>query len=173
MRPKETEYASFYGRYIDLVPEEDARVALIDSGIELVQMFKSERFNNELAGLRYAESKWTVAEVLLHLIDVENVMLNRALWAARGEQSELPGFDHNSWVTENQPPEVDVSYIIQWFRVQRDSTVHFFENIVDDKFDRQMKAGGNPFTVRSLAFIISGHTRHHVEVLRERYLTLL
>ncbi|KAB2814213.1 DinB family protein [Phaeocystidibacter luteus] len=170
MKPKADEYADFYKNYIELVPEVDFRHALVDTGAELVKMFRHHETNVAISDYRYAEGKWSVAQVLLHLIDSENVFVNRALWAARGAVDELPGFDHNAWVVNNPPVDETVSDIIQWFRIQRQNTVLFFDHVNEEKLTNRVVANNAEFTVRSLAFIIAGHTRHHANILRERYL---
>lgn len=169
-RPDSSEYPSFYGGYISLVEHDDLRSALIDSGTELVRMFGHHETNMTLADLRYAPGKWSVAEVLLHLVDSENVFLNRALWAARREQSELPGYDHDAWISRLDNRKWSVSNLIQWFRIQRQNTVMFYDFLESGEYDLTCTANNGKVSVRALGYIIAGHTRHHADILNERYL---
>lgn len=170
MRPDSSEYPSFYSNYVDLVPETDLRSALIDSGTELVRMFGHHESNLTLKDYRYEEGKWTVAQVLLHLVDSESVFLQRALWAARNEPTPLPGYDHNKWIEQYQERDQTVSDLIQWFRMHRQSTVMFYEHLLDNELNRTLVANGHSVSVRALGYIIVGHTRHHADVLHERYM---
>ncbi|TNE28857.1 MAG: DinB family protein [Bacteroidetes bacterium] len=171
-RPQKGEFDEYYEGYINLVPEADLRSALIDSGTELVRMFGHHETNLSLSDHRYEPSKWTVSQVLLHLIDAENVFLNRALWAARQENSPLPGYNHNAWVESFGDRVLSVSSMIQWFRIQRQNTVMFFEHLEDSDYDLSCEANHARVTVRALGYIIAGHTRHHANILKERYLQM-
>lgn len=171
-RPTKEEYDSYYEGYINLVPELDLRDALIDSGTELVRMFGHHESNLKLADKKYEISKWTVPQVLLHIIDAENVFLNRALWAVRQEPSPLPGYDHNAWIDHMSDRKLSVSNMIQWFSIQRQNTVMFFEHLNEEDLSRTCEANETTFTARALGYIIAGHTRHHANILRERYLRM-
>lgn len=171
-RPQKGEYDEYYKGYINLVPEDDLRSALIDSGTELVRMFGHHETNMTLTHHRYDPSKWTVPQVILHLIDAENVFLNRALWAARQEEAPLPGYNHNAWVDSLENKELSVSSMIQWFRIQRQNTVMFYEHLEESDFDLCCEANNARVSVRALGYIIAGHTRHHANILKERYLQM-
>lgn len=171
-RPDKSEYPSFYAGYVNLVNEDDLRAALIDSGSELVRLFGHHETNLTLHDKRYQADKWNISEVLLHIIDSENVFVNRALWAARREPSPLPGFNQNQWIENLSDREFSVNDLIQWFRLQRQNTVMFFEHLIPAEYDLTVEANNHLVSVRALGYIIAGHTRHHATILRERYLEM-
>ncbi len=172
MRPDSSEYGSFYAAYVQLVKSDDPISALEESGELLTSTLSSIDFD-PYSNYRYAEGKWSISEVILHLIDAEVVFLSRLMWAARGEQSELPGFNHNQWVQENQSNTESIAELVEWFKAQRRSSQHFARGVSDSQWSNKIIASGNPFTTRSLAFIMSGHVIHHTNILKERYLTQL
>jgi hypothetical protein len=119
---------------------------------------------------RYAPGKWSVREVLSHIADTERVFAYRALWFARGFEIPLPSFDQNVAVAGAAADTIPWAAHIEDFRGVRLSTVSLFRNLPEAAWSRSGIASDNPFTVRALAYIISGHCAHHVRIVRERYL---
>ncbi|MEZ4802649.1 MAG: DinB family protein [Gelidibacter sp.] len=119
---------------------------------------------------RYAEGKWTIKEVLLHLVDAERIFAYRALRIAREDQTPLPGFDQDIYVVPSKANDRSFESLINEYKTVRDATIALF-----DTFDQKMltaigTASNSPISVRALGFIIMGHENHHCEVIKERYL---
>ncbi|MDZ7771333.1 MAG: DinB family protein [Balneolaceae bacterium] len=128
-----------------------------------------EGLSPEQAGHRYAEDKWTVKQVLGHLVDSERVFAYRAMCIARGEQKSLPGFDQDNYVEEGHFDERSTETLAAEYRALREATVHLFNSFSEEVALRGGRANELKVTVRALAWIIAGHERHHLRLFRERY----
>ncbi|HEY8224063.1 MAG TPA: DinB family protein [Pyrinomonadaceae bacterium] len=168
-RPASAETAPYYFRYIDLVPDGDV-VEILAKQLTETNSFLA-RISEEESLYRYAPDKWTIRQVLNHLNDTERVFLNRALWFARGFAEPLPSFDQDIGVAGADANRVIWTNLVEEFRHVRLDTLSFFRNLAPVAWSRTGVASGNPFTVRALAYIIVGHTKHHEAVIRERYLS--
>lgn len=168
-----SEYAAFYANYISYASEDTAREALSNRTKELMALLQAYKTNEEAANYSYAEGKWSIKQLVLHLIDSEMNFVIRTLWALRGESSELPGFDHNKWVEENPDENITLEATLAWFENQSASTLALFQTVNENQWDNRVTANGVTFTVRSLAAIICGHTRHHAKIISERYIPYL
>lgn len=167
-RPDPAEYASYFARYVDRVPEGDIIAILEDQMVATAGL---------LAGLteaqgehRYAPDKWTLKEVVSHVADGERVFCYRALRFARGDSTPLPGFDQDAWVPEAGCARRTLVDIAEELRSVRAATLTFVRSLDDTMAVRGGVASGGPMTVRALAYIMAGHELHHLNVLRERYL---
>lgn len=167
-RPDATEYAPFYGTYIGKVPEGD-----------LLQLLEEQRRATQalLAGIpearalhRYAPGKWSVKEVVGHLMDSERVFCYRALRFARGDQTPLSGFDENVYVPAGKFDPRPVAELAAELDAVRRATIALFRGFDAAALARRGPANGKEVSVRALAYIIAGHERHHVGIVRERYL---
>ena len=167
-RPATAETAPYYFRYIDLVPDGDI-VETLAKQLPDTNSFLST-ISEEQSLHRYAPDKWTVRDVLNHVNDGERVFLYRALWFARGFPGELPSMDQEVGVAGAEANNVSWADLTEEFRHVRLATLSFFRNLPPTAWSRSGVASGNPFTVRALAYIIAGHTKHHEAVIRERYL---
>lgn len=168
-RPAAEEHAPYYGRYIDLVPEEDICAALAAQAEETQRMLSS--IGAERAGFRYAPGKWSIKEVIGHVTDSERVFGFRALAIARGETTPLPGFDENEYVRNAGFDRCSLDELADALALVRRANVLFFRSLPPIAWERRGVANDNPVSVRALAYIILGHERHHLNVLRERYLS--
>ena len=168
LRPAPTDYGSSYAGYVALVPEDDILSALESQSAQTQKMLAS--LDEQKAATRYAEGKWSVKEVLGHMVDAERVMAYRALAFARGETQELPGFDENEYVLNANFDSWKLGDLAEQYALVRRSTIVLFRNFPDEAWSRRGIASDNPVTVAALAWIIVGHERHHSKVLRERYL---
>ena len=168
MRPDASEYASFYARYVDLVPEEDVVAAIESQSTETQRLLAS--LDETRAAFRYAAGKWSVREVIGHMTDSERVLGFRALALARGETQPLPGFDEDAYVRHADFDSWRLGDLSEQYAVVRRSHIVLFRNLPEEAWLRRGIANGNEVTVRALAWIIVGHERHHLGVLRERYL---
>ena len=168
-RPTATETAPVYYRYIDLIPEEDVVSALEKQLNEMYPFLNS--ISDEKSLQSYAPGKWTIRQVMNHVNDGERIFLYRALWFARGFTDPLPSFDQDIGVVGGEGNSVSWSNLMEEFRSIRIATISFFKNLTEDAWSRTGTASDNPFTVRSLAYIIAGHAAHHQGVIQERYLS--
>src|SRR5262245_34575767 len=125
--------------------------------------------NESSATVGYAEGKWTIKEVIGHLLDTERVFAYRLLRISRGDAIELPGFDENVYVPEGQFNLRSLSTLLSDFKLQRASTLALVHSIPDAAWTRVGTANGSRTSARALPLIIAGHTAHHFRILRERY----
>ena len=167
-RPEPSETAAYYLTYIDQAPGADAQVILESQVEEYSQVFSG--ISEEKSLYRYAPEKWSIREVLNHITDTERAFAFRALWFARGFTAPLPGYDQNIASAGAAADSVSWAAHVEEFRRVRLSTISMFANMPAEAFLRSGIASDNPFTVRSLAFIIAGHAAHHFRILGERYL---
>jgi uncharacterized damage-inducible protein DinB len=165
-RPAPDEFAPYYGRYIDLVPDDVLR-ALRDNGEETRRLLSS--LTDAKADHRYAPGKWSVKEVVGHITDGERVFSYRAMRFARNDETPLPGFDENRYVEESGFESRSLSSLIDEFRATRAASIAFFENLDEAAWNRFGTANDVRMSVRALAFIIAGHELHHRKILIERY----
>ena len=167
-RPQTTEYAPYYSRYVDLIATPDV-VPELSSQLEKTVSFLSN-ISEEKSLSTYGAGKWTIKEVLNHVNDTERVFLYRAFWFARGFEQPLPGYDQDVCVAAARPNSIPFTDLIDEFKHVRLSTLSIFRNMPDEAWGRTGIASDNPFTVTALAYIITGHVAHHLNVLEERYL---
>ncbi|MBA9077510.1 MULTISPECIES: DinB family protein [Rufibacter] len=171
-RPSPEEYNPYFENYLQLVPEHaDVLELLQKQQQEVVQLFG--RVSEGEADFAYAPGKWTVKELLGHMVDTERIMAYRALCVARGEQAPLPGFEENLYVQNGHFQERTLQSLLAEHQVVREGTLALFQNMPAQALTRVGNANGGPATARALAFIIAGHERHHFNILKERYLVKL
>lgn len=167
-RPAATEYAPYYETYVKLVPDGDVLATLAQQGAETQKLLRS--IDEQRSLHRYAPDKWSIREVVGHVADAERVFTYRALRFARSDPTPLPGFDQDVWArTTNAHAQTLVS-LLDDLQALRAATVTLFRGFEDAAWDRTGTASGNAVSVRGLAYITAGHERHHVKILRERYL---
>ena len=168
-RPDATEFPPFFARYVANVPETDVLGALRDSGRELDAALTA--IPDARGGHRYAPDKWTIREVIGHMIDAERVFAYRAVTFARNDKTALPSFDENVWAANATFDSRTVADLVDELEAVRSSTIHLAKHLNLEEQERRGTASGQPVTVRALLYIIAGHERHHVAILRERYLS--
>jgi hypothetical protein len=166
-RPAAAEYNPYYQKYVNQVPEGDLLATLQRQGGETVTLLRN--VSEEKSTFAYAPGKWTLREVIGHLTDAERVFTYRALSFARADPSALPSFDENVWAATSNAGARTIEDHIDDFIAVRASTLALFRGFGSAELARSGVASGNPVTVRALAWIIAGHERHHVGVLRDRY----
>jgi hypothetical protein len=166
-RPADIEFAPFYAGYVALVPE-NAILEALEGQMGVVQaVVNAVPPDKEL--FRYGPDKWSVRQVLGHLIDGERVFAYRALCFSRGEGAPLPSFDENAYVAQSRYEERPLSDLLVELTDLRRANLRFFRSLADDQWTRAGIASGKSITVRALAFIMVGHIRHHLTMLRDRY----
>jgi len=167
-RPQPGEYGEYYQAYIELTRGVDYLQNLQDSGDQLIAYMQS--LDNSKWDYTYAKDKWTVKQVIQHLIDCDVVFLYRALTVVRGDtETSLPGFDQEVFAKNSLGDTTRPKEIIEMFRNLRSLTISMFKGFDNARLDKKGKANGNPVTPLSVAFIIAGHTYHHLNILKEKY----
>jgi hypothetical protein len=167
-RPAADEHIEYYGKYIALVREADAISALrreLDDDLPLLRGLTEAQ-----GAIRYAPGKWSVKQVLAHVVDGERVFAYRALRFARADETPVPGFDENVYAKLAGADERPLRGIVDEFEHLRYADIAMFEGLPEAAWLRRGSANGSPISVRALAYIIAGHCRHHAALLRERYL---
>ena len=167
-RPDKSEYPSYCEGYVSRVPDGDIVGILrkqLDDTLALIGSIPETR-----GEFRYAEGKWTIKELLGHVIDSERVFAYRALRFARGDTTPLSGFEQDDFVRGGSFDKRRLSDLAQEYEHVRRSTISLFANLDAGEFNRRGAANNNEVSVRGLAYIMAGHELHHVEILRARYL---
>lgn len=167
-RPENNEFAEFYSGYVSLVPETRIIDVLSGQPGELKALLSS--VPEEKGGYTYSDGKWTLKQVLGHIIDGERVFAYRAHRISHGDSTPLAGFDQNTYIENGRSDQRTILDLLGEFDLQRRSNVLLFESLRDADWDRRGTASDAEVTVRALAFIMAGHVRHHLAILRSRYL---
>jgi uncharacterized damage-inducible protein DinB len=168
-RPAAHECAAYYHPYINQVPGEKPITQLQQQQsdtLAFLQAIPADRWD-----YRYAAGKWTIKEVILHLIDAERVFAYRCLRVGRDDQTPLPGFDQDQYVPSSQANERRPDSLIQEYQAVREATVELLKNLPQEAWTKMGTASDQPVSVRALAYITAGHELHHIKILKERYLS--
>ncbi len=167
-RPQQGDYGNFYQRYIDYA---------IGSNINEAISFHSAAINDFIntlpeakADYKYAPEKWTVKDVLQHLIDAERIFVYRALTFARKDKTALPGFEENDYAASVDSTLRTLQSLKDEFAATRKSTDIFLSTLTEEELIQIGSANNHFITVNAIAFIVIGHILHHKKVLEERYL---
>jgi hypothetical protein len=168
-RPDTTEYLSYYGNYISMVPDGDI-LAVLESQMEDTAGFLGTIPESQ-ASFRYAPDKWSIKEVVGHLIDGERVFAYRALRFARNDKTPLPGFEQDDYVRNGAFDNCRLSDLAAELKSVRQATLFLFNHLDRHAWTRRGVANDDEVSVRALAYIIAGHELHHREVLRTKYLS--
>jgi DinB family protein len=166
-RPHPTEHIPYYEEYIALVPEGDV-LAILAAQVGEVGAFV-RAVPEERASYRYAPGKWSVRDVLGHLIDTERVFGYRAFSIARGETQPLNGYEQDDYATAAAADRARLADLFLEFEIVRRSNLAMFRRLSEEDSRRVGTAAGHPISVRALAYIMAGHIPHHLQILRERY----
>ena len=167
MRPSEKDFAPYYKEYIEQI-KEDNIINVLDAQLNTATKF----FNSIQEGkgnYAYAEGKWSVKEVLGHVIDCERVFAYRALCIARGEKQSLPGFEQNDYVEEAAFNKRGLKDLADEFSSLRKSNLALVKSFSDKELNKRGLVNENEITVCAILFIIAGHCMHHIKVLKEKY----
>jgi hypothetical protein len=167
LRPSDSDYPEYYRTYVNLIEHDDVLEVLAEQVDTVMSMFADMDEARTL--YRYADGKWSIREVLGHLLDSERIFGMRALCFARGEQQPLPGFDENVYVANALFDERPLDSILDEWQALRIANLILFQSFDDDAWSRSGTANNKPVTTNALAWIIAGHTVHHLNILRDRY----
>jgi DinB superfamily len=168
-RPEKNEYNPFYETYVSLVPETEILPALERQIQETRALLGG--ISEEKSLYRYGADKWSIRQVIGHMIDGERVFAFRALTFSRADTVQLPGFDENHYVSEANFDQISLTDLCAEFVALRTANLLMFKQLTAQAWTRAGIASDNHITVRALAFIMVGHVRHHTKILQERYLS--
>lgn len=166
-RPESGEYANYYEGYVSLANNEDDIIAALEKQLEELTS-TIRRIPDETTKER-TEGKWSLREVIGHLCDAERVFCYRAFRFSRNDRKELQGFEQDDYVREGDANQRSVGELLEEFSLIRRSTVATFGHITPEIGMRGGNANGQPITVRSLLYVMVGHVRHHIKIIKERY----
>jgi hypothetical protein len=163
-RPKASEYAEYFQRYVRLVPEGEI-VSILKGQLAWFESLPPDRWDH-----RYAPGKWSLKEVVGHVVDTEWVFSYRALRFARGDKTPLAGMEQDGFMAgANFDDRTRESLLAEW-RHLRSAGVELFSGFSEEILDRTGQASGYDFSVRAMIYIIAGHALHHQGVIADRYL---
>jgi len=167
-KPQANEYAEYYGKYVSLVPEGDVVETLSRQSGETLALLRS--IPEERGGHAYGPGKWTIRQLVGHVIDGERIFAYRALAIARGERASLPGMEQDEYMEHARFDERTLANLCEEFEHVRRANVLMMRGFDAEAWARRGVASDNEVTVLALAYIIAGHELHHLNVLRVRYL---
>jgi uncharacterized damage-inducible protein DinB len=167
-RPQPDEYGRFFDGYMARVPEQDDIIGVMERQRAETQELLA-RIDEEKSTFRYADGKWSIKGIVGHLCDAERVFAYRLLAIGRGEQQPLPGFDEESYAATGGFDTIPFADLVAEFDRVRRSTLDLLRHLPEKAWTRRGNANGHPITTRALAWVMPGHERHHVNVLKEKY----
>ena len=161
----------YFDRYIALSTSQYIETTLIESHNHLIQVIQP--LTDVQMDFAYEEGKWSIKELMQHLIDTERIFVYRALRFARNDKTELPGYDHETYNSESNAKQKSKDQLLKEFVAVHRATIMFFNQLPSEAIDRNGIASGEKMTVNQIAHIIAGHTQHHLSIIEERYLPKL
>ena len=167
-RPTAADYNEFYDTYVSKVPSGDVMTVLEESLAETIDLLQG--VPEELETHAYAPGKWTIREVLGHMVDTERLFGFRALWMARGDEQDQPGMDQDLWNRASSARDRPLADLLEELSLVRRGHLLLFRSFSEDEWNRTGRASGFPFTVLAFPYILAGHEIHHRRVLADRYL---
>ncbi|MHB1688541.1 MAG: DinB family protein [Ignavibacteriaceae bacterium] len=167
-RPVKGDYSPYYEAYISKVEGENGIVILKSQLSSAIKYF--DEIPEDKGTYSYAVGKWSIKELIGHIIDTERVFAYRAMCFARGEIKSLPGFEQDDYVKAANFNKKKLSDLTNEFKLLREANIAMFKNFDEAVFNYRGLANEKEITVLSILFIISGHAIHHINILKERYL---
>ena len=158
----------WYHKYVNQIQEQDLNRAIqlnTQSSIQFLKSIPEEKWSH-----RYAEGKWSIKEMVQHIIDGERIFSYRALCFARGEKISLPGFEENDYAAASKADSRSKEELIEEFETVRKGIELLFASFDEEQLSSVGVANNNPISVNAIGFIIPGHVQHHINILKERYL---
>jgi uncharacterized damage-inducible protein DinB len=165
---KDITVPDFYKTYLNALQEDNLQEALANNTRRFRKLLK--QIPHKKINYAYAEGKWTIKELLQHIIDSERVFIYRALTFARHDPAPLPGFDENNWAITAKAPKRKWNELVEEFKALRNANELFLNSLDDDQLQQSGSANNNNISVAGLAFVCAGHVAHHMRIIRERYL---
>ena len=168
MKPSPRDYSSYYENYLKLIKGDDILRILNEQNKSTQDILNS--FSEHRGNYRYTDGKWTVKEVVGHLLDTERIFAYRALCIARGEKKSLPGFNQDDYVSEGNFNRRELFEITYEYRLLRESNLLLFRSFTPEMLKLKGFANESSVSVLAILFIIAGHEKHHMNVLKEKYM---
>lgn len=168
MRPDLSRVANWFHNYINLVTEDELAEAFEKQSASFIRFL--DTIPNDKYDYRYGDGKWTIKEVLQHIIDAERIFAYRALRFARKDKTPLPGFDENAYAESSKAASRSWDKLVEEFKVVRRSSELLFQSFDEDQLQADGISSNAPNYVLGLGFILIGHALHHQKILKERYL---
>lgn len=171
MKPALNTVPAFYQPYIRALGEEALDTLLVDGGRQLCEICR--KLTEEQSEMTYEKGKWTLKEVMQHVIDAERVFSYRALCIARGDQTNFPGFDQNDYAASANANERAWTELIEEFEVVRDSSVRLVRSLSEKAMKTIGNCNGLSFSAKLMCYLIAGHQHHHMGIIKNRYLPII
>lgn len=168
-KPSPGEYPAYAELYMKWLPEDGRILQYMKAQIEQTREFVYH-ISNKHWDYVYAPGKWTIKEVLVHIIDDERIYAYRALRIGRGDQTPLPGFEQNDYVPFSRANERSVSSILKEYTCVRKATLSLYQSFSEEDLLRQGTANSHIVSVRALLYHMAGHELHHLHIIGEKYL---
>ncbi len=168
-KPGLQEYPPYDSMYIDPIPNDGKLLEHLRDSFEEIKRFVLALPAERLL-FSYAPGKWTIKQILVHIVDDERIYAYRALCIARNEKTPLPGFEQDDYVSSSGANDRYIANILEEYEAVRNSTIALFNGLPEDALIREGTANGNRFTPRALAYHIAGHELHHLNIMREKYI---
>ena len=167
-RPDLTRVPEYYHKYINQVEGDDLCKIFKEQSCSLLEFL--DEIPKKKRNYRYAEDKWTIKEILQHIIDAERVFAYRALCFARKDSTPLPSFDENNYAASAKAENRKWKELVKEFKAVRESTEILFNSFDDEQLNSSGVASGKPIYVLGIGYIVAGHVNHHCQIIKERYL---
>lgn len=168
-KPKEGEFAPYASMYINLLPDDGRVLNHMKDNLKKTKDFILS-IPEEKLSYRYAQGKWTIKEILLHLSDLERIFAYRALRFARNDAKELPGFEQDDYAAASNANARNIKSILKEFATVRQATLTLFNSFDRKALQRAGVSNGHTMSVRAAAYDIAGHEIHHINLIKEKYL---
>lgn len=167
-RPQTNEFDPYYKTYVSLISADDVLTLMDGQSAELNSIFA--QMLDDRGSFAYAEGKWTIKELLSHLIDGERIFAYRVLRIARGDATPIEGFEQDSYIENSNANNRSFADLLEEFELERRANMRMIRNLSDEDLRRMGTASEKPVSARALVYIMAGHVLHHTNILRERYL---
>ncbi len=168
MKPNKESFNEYFHYYVDLVDNNNLLNAFEDNTSLIIDTIG--HLNENESNYRYAEGKWSIKELLIHLIDTETVFNYRALAIARGDKTPLPGYDYNVYVDNCNVSNCKFMQLLKMYTTQRNYTKMLYKGFNEQTLNNAGTVSNKPLTVKAIGFLTLGHEIHHMNVIKERYL---
>lgn len=167
-KPTANQYPEYFQRYVNLVPDGDIFEILKSNKEKMILLLSG--LSDKQAEYRYAEGKWSIKEVLGHIIDTERIFAYRTLRMGRNDKTNIPQYDHDAYVAEAKFDNQKIADLIEHYKAVRDASISLVKSFDENAWERIGLSGGKEFITKCFPFIIAGHEIHHLGIIKERYL---
>ncbi|MDC1162170.1 DinB family protein [Tenacibaculum sp.] len=167
--PSQDEYPDYAEMYMELVKKDGSLIEQLKSSLNITKSLITSLSNEEL-GFRYKINKWSIKEILVHIIDDERIYGYRALSFARNDKTNLPGFEQEDYNLYSDTSERTIKNILEEYEMLRFSTISLFNGLSEKSLKRIGVANGNKASARALGYHILGHELHHIKIIKQLYL---